>query len=399
MKTVLRSLLLAFALFAGALLPSGPAWATCGDGASTCFWIPGGGAANWSATTNWSATSGGASCTCTPATGDSVTIDANSGTNGSTINANISLANFDASAASTLTLTHNTAITLTITSNTFKFGTNLTYTPASTTSLVKFTSTSGTTAITSNAKRFGAVTLDGVAGTFQPQDNFRADAVTGCVLTLTNGTFDAATVGTINVTAQLFNTANTNTRALKLGSGTWTLSGVGSVWNISSTTTTGLTYTQGTAGIVISGNSGSTSTATFLGAGLTYTSVSVTGGNGNPAVLFQGTGNTIATFSITAPAFVQVNTGQTLNITNAFTLNGASGTSVVHLESGSTSGGTGTISVTSGSPTFSFAAIRGMTFTGGATFTATNSFDLGGNVGIAITAPVTGTGGGHVIGG
>jgi hypothetical protein len=39
-----------------------------------------------------------------------------------------------------------------------------------------------------------------------------------------------------------------------------------------------------------------------------------------------------------------------------------------------------------------------MTFSGGATFNATNSFDLKGNSGITITGP-SGSGGGRIIGG
>jgi hypothetical protein len=50
--------------------------------------------------------------------------------------------------------------------------------------------------------------------------------------------------------------------------------------------------------------------------------------------------------------------------------------------------------------TFTWCAFRDMAFSGGGTFSATNSFDLGENSGITITGPVVGgSSGGRVIGG
>src|SRR6266566_589481 len=56
---------------------TGDASATCGAGNGSCFWIAGTG--SFSSTSHWSASSGGASCTCTPASTDTVTFDASSG--------------------------------------------------------------------------------------------------------------------------------------------------------------------------------------------------------------------------------------------------------------------------------------------------------------------------------
>jgi hypothetical protein len=67
-----------------------------------------------------------------------------------------------------------------------------------------------------------------------------------------------------------------------------------------------------------------------------------------------------------------------------------------------TAGGSSTISIASGTYNFPYAFIRGINVQGGATFTATNSVDLGNNTGwSSITNPSNGGGGGviGVIGG
>lgn len=209
------------------------------------------------------------------------------------------------------------------------------------------------------------------------------------------GTLDFATNNPAVTLTTAMSITGAGTRTLNMGSGTWTLSGAASVWNVSATTTTGLVFNKGTANIVLSGNNSSTNTVNFLGGGLNYNTVSVTGGNSNPAVLFQGTGNGFTSIAATAPAFLQFNTGQTHNI-SSFTLSGTSGTNVIHIESGTTTGATATISMNSAS-TLDWGAMRGITCVG-ATLTATNTFNLGGITTCSITAPTSG-GGGHIIGG
>lgn len=55
----------------------GNAAAACGSGASQCYWI--GGTGSTTQTAHWSASSGGATCGCTPAASDDVNFDAASG--------------------------------------------------------------------------------------------------------------------------------------------------------------------------------------------------------------------------------------------------------------------------------------------------------------------------------
>ena len=79
-----------------------------------------------------------------------------------------------------------------------------------------------------------------------------------------------------------------------MGSGTWTLSGTGTVWNIS--TTTGLTFNKNTANIVLSDTS--TTARTFAGNGLTYNNLTIGGATGTSTLTITGT-NTFDTLAST----------------------------------------------------------------------------------------------------
>ena len=133
----------------------------------------------------------------------------------------------------------------------WKFGTGVT--SSSTDGLITFAKR-GTQTITNNGITFGCpVAIDSVTGTVQLADALSIGSTK--TLTLTSGTFDAVSY---NVTTGLF-ANNATTPTLKLGSGTWTLSGTGTVWNISSAPT----FYKGTANITLSDTS--TSARTFTG--------------------------------------------------------------------------------------------------------------------------------------
>jgi hypothetical protein len=225
------------------------------------------------------------------------------------------------------------------------------------------------------------------------------------VQNITMGACTASTTGCVldfsannnNVQVQQFNCTGTGTRRLNMGNGTWTLTGGGltTVWDCA--TTTNLTFNANGSTLAFSATGASTN-RTWNTGGLTYNSVTVA--EGTPARQFTvfGSGVTVATLAITGPITFNINGGHTLNVTNAFSLAGTPGTGGFLLKSSSTT--TATISVPSGSVSFSWLAINAIAFTGGATFTATNSFDLNGNTGISISGtPTSGGGGGKIIGG
>ena len=132
----------------------------------------------------------------------------------------------------------------------------------------------GTQTITSNGANLGfAITIDSVSGVTQLADAIGLSGATYRILTLTSGTFDAVSY---NVTAVAFTASGSTLRTLKMGSGTWTLSGTASIWNM--TTTSNLNFYKGTANIVLSDTS--TSARTFAGGSLSYNKLTIGGATG-----------------------------------------------------------------------------------------------------------------------
>jgi hypothetical protein len=138
----------------------------------------------------------------------------------------------------------------------------------------------GTQTLTSNGVTFNhSITVDNFSGTVQ-----LADALTLASnrrLVLTSGTFDAVTY---NVTTGLFDTVNSNVRTLRMGSGTWTISGTGLVWL--ATTTTNLTFFKGTANIVLSDTSATA--RDFRGGSLSYNTLTIGGATGTSTLTITG---------------------------------------------------------------------------------------------------------------
>jgi hypothetical protein len=96
-------------------------------------------------------------------------------------------------------------------------------------------------------------------------------------LSLTHGTFNA---NNYNVTITTFDSDASSTRTLTMGSGLWTVSGIGTVWSI--TLATGLTFNKDTANILLS--SGLTSTVSFASGPLTYNKLTIGGGASSSTV-------------------------------------------------------------------------------------------------------------------
>lgn len=209
------------------------------------------------------------------------------------------------------------------------------------------------------------------------------------------GTLDFATNNPNITITNSFSNNGAGTRTLNLGSGTFTVSSTaGSVWDFFGSS---LTLNAGTSTIAFTGTVPINGLTIQLGStGIVYATMTFAAVTNGFTTFLQATGTaTIGTLILASPRDFTFSSGQTLAITNAFTWAGGSSTP---FSISSTSGGAvSTISVATGSPTMSWASLRLMAFTGGATFTATNSSDLGGNTGITITAPSAGGGGAGVI--
>jgi hypothetical protein len=265
---------------------------------ATRYWVLGAGTWDTTTTTNWSATSGGTGGASAPLLTDDVIIDTSSGTGTITCTAGV---------CNNLTVTASQAIILGAASSTLGVYGNLSFPSggsfsASTNALtLTFRATSTGKTITTNGKAIRRVVFNGVGGGWVLQDDL-STALVNSITTLSAGSFNA---NNFNVTLAAFDSSNSTTRTLTMGSGTWTLTDVGTPWNLA--TTTNLTFNAGTSTIALSDTS--TSSKTFAGGGQTYYNLSITGATGIAAYIFTGanTFNSIAdsktvAYTITLPS-------------------------------------------------------------------------------------------------
>ena len=358
------------------------------------FWVGGGSANTWAATanTNWATTSGGSNNASVPGSSDVAIFDSNSGSSNSVIGANITVTGLecDGNALGTGTyagtITHNTAVTLTINTgaaSSLRFTAGMTYTPASTSALVTFTNTTGTASLKSAGKSFFAITQNGAGGTVQQVDDLLVNAGQNAVLTITTGIWDCNSHA---LTANILTNNSGSTRSLLLGTG---LSVGGNVTSgttiLTHSNTTGLTFTKNSANITVLTPSGTTIGWTFAGGGLTYNGITINQSNTGSILSFTGA-NTFSSFSSSPGWTHQFPNGSTTTISSAFTLTGTQARPIV-LQTSSGSNTT-TLSVASGTCTLAWGALGALVGSGGATFTATNVFDLGSNTGWSITPPM-----------
>ena len=160
------------------------------------------------------------------------------------------------------------------------------------------TVTSGATAISGGTLSIGSGSL---IGTQVLGSNTLTQ--TGGTITATTGSVEAATF-----------TSTTGTRAINMGSGTWTVTGTGTVWSVASA---GLTMDSGTSKIVLSDNT--TSAKTFAGGGVAYYNLQI-----GPT----GTSNAIATYTITGANTFAGTISSTKTVASTITLPASTTTTV-----------------------------------------------------------------------
>jgi hypothetical protein len=270
---------------------------------------------NWNAN-GWAATSGGTpSLANFPLPQDTVQIGTGAGlTAGNTITINgdfnLPIINFSARA---------TAMTLAFgTTNPVAYG-NVTLSSSVTlsgTGSLTF-SKRGTQTITSAGRAF---TTSLVINTTTTSTVQLADALLATnTLTVTRGTFDA---GTSSVTATTFASSNTNVRSVKMGTGSWTLTGTGTVWDI--TDPTNMVFEKGTSSITMT--SVGTTARAFYSNGIRYGAVVIGGTTGTSPTTFYGSLNTFDDMSTTKTvAYTVTFEADKISQFKKFSLTGASG--------------------------------------------------------------------------
>lgn len=211
-----------------------------------------------------------------------------------------------------------------------------------------------------------------------------ADAVTntsasgiGCTAgTLNDGNFNIA-INSSSTAFQLFFTPLNSTKVFHKGTGTYTLSGAG-IWNVIAGSTTNLTFTD--SGLIKETNN-SSSTKSFSPGGLTYNNFwNATAGTG---VINMNTGANNSTwndFKIDAGRTQQFGAATTTTF-STLTAVGTVG-NVITLQS-STAASHNLVSSSGTSVNCDYMTITN-SHASGATFTATNSTDGGGNTGWVI---------------
>ena len=391
------------------------------------YWV--GGTGNWSDTTHWSLTSGGAGSAGIPGVADNACFDSAS-TGTATMDQAFTILSLDFSGTSgggncagasgskfVGTFVQNN-FNLTITGSVLKFActtppaspaasctSGMTYTQASPRPLIIGPAT--TTTITTANLLMGAVTFGVVTtgiGTATLADNFNTR--TDATITHLYGTIDAAT-NNVNVSTPELIGNNANTRTLNCGTGTWTFtapSGGGAYLDFTVTSALALNCASSTFAIIGSNNffHAITLNAPLSGTGwgtFAFTGVSSTSGQNN--INFVAAANiTLAGLTATGSLNISFVHGKTITLTNAPVFTGTAAKPILIYTDNPNTNPAGFTFSTTGTPTHSqWVAYQCTIFSGGVTFVSDNSFDLGCNSGFTINVPTTGGGGGHIIGG
>lgn len=212
------------------------------------------------------------------------------------------------------------------------------------------------------------------------------------------GTLDFATNNnniTFSAGGQSFVNTGSGVRTLNMGSGTWTFQGQSVYFDQSGATN--LTFNGSSATLAFTGTGGSTGRRIYLG-NRTYGTITIAASSA-PLELTGG-GSTIGTLTISPGSVISFGNNSTINVTNLTNIVGSSTTPTVFLTNNATFGRF-TIS-SANNFTGSWLVLSSGIFSGGGTFSATNSLDAGSNSGITISPPSGGGGGGagnKVIGG
>ena len=326
------------------------------------YWVGGAGTWNTSSTTNWSASSGGASGASVPTATDSVFFDQ----------------------ATTYTVTCTGALTcldITVSAGTVTFatGTTPTFAISGSMSLVAATVWSATGAITFNATATGkTITTNGVSISANVTFNGVGGGWTlGSALTTTgsvvfnNGTFNT---GNFACSSNSW-LSSTGTKTLNLGSSTITLSSTTSGFSFGTTT-----INAGTSTITLTGDGGSCSAG-----GQTLNNVSFTStGTADISI----TSFTCVNLTIQAPTLgvKKVICNGTLTITGTFTANSGSYTARTFFVSFNTGSNR---TLTAATVAIAYCDFQDITGAGAGSWTGTSIGNCYGNTGITFTAAKT----------
>lgn len=343
------------------------------------YWVGGGSSSNWDATTptNWGTASNTQDDASVPSATDDVIFNGvGTGASNSTLSANIEIKSFTGVGYAN-TLTHNASVTLTINGNggtVMDIGATTLYAKGSlTTSIVKFTSTSGTSDVNTRFSAFPTVIMDGVGGTLRFANHGYFTH-----FQLVNGTFST---NNFNPVIGTLESSNANVRSIILGTSTITMDGVGDIWDTS--TTTNLTFTPNTSVIQVTNNT--VTLKTFKGGGLTFSTVNF--GGDNVVLTGDNTFNVFGLSNAECTIGLKITSGSTQTFTSMV---GSGGGGDVAILLSTTAGVPHTLVCAQGA-SIDYTSIKDSTATGVSVFYAgANSTNVSGNTGWVFAAPSAG---------
>ncbi len=374
------------------------------------YWI--GGSGNWNSPTHWSTTSGGATACIIPNSLSNVHFDENSFSSNAqtvTINVNAYCKNMNWSALT------QTSVQMSGSSDLHIYGSltmKNTMIISNYTGALYFEGTNAGNTITSAGKAFTSlVNFNGNGGEWTLQDAF----VTTGDITLNYGTL---ITNNKNLTCNTFNSNNSNVRGLTLGSSMvtltyasyWTWNTGGSNFALDAgTSMIKMTAPSSSLGLLAGANDvlydvlfQQNTSIGYIQGGLSFhniifngTAGTISANNGTSfhKVFFNGDGNLnnnavydSLIFSEGKTYTLEYNKTQTIN--TYFKVDGSCGQNII-LKSNSV-GTQATINKAVGAVILNYVSLKDVNFTGGATFTANNTTDLGNTTGITInlSAPV-----------
>lgn len=268
--------------------------------------------------------------------------------------------------------------------------------PGSTVSCTSFTNSSGTYTAAGTTTLTGALSVSG--GTM---DATGQTITGGTTAAISGGTFNCGTlvlsstytqtaggtttIGSGGVSCTSVNISSSNARTINMGSGTWTLSTTGTVWDAS--TTTNLTLNANTSIIEITN---ATATGkTFAGGGATYSGIKLTGDN----ITISGSNTFSGTFNLNNAGLtngLKITAGTTQTLTassNCFINNGSAGNLTKLLSS--SAGSAATLTAPNQSQiSVDYMSIKDSTVTqSGVWYAGANSTNVSGNTRWNFTVP------------
>lgn len=334
---------------------------------SARFWVGGSGAWNSSTTTHWSNTSGGAGGFSVPTASDSVRFDGNSG---GAINVSFS---GNALACASFNATGYNGLFSAVPNSNLSVSGNINLSGQTMPANLTVVDIGSPSTVTSGGGSFGGTFECGTASVTL------ADAFTCGSLVIASGSLGNFNANNKDVTTSKVQSVF-GPNVITMGSGTWTLTGPGTVW----TAFSGDLISSGTSTIKITDVS--SALKQFSGQSLSYHNIWLTGA-GTGAYSIVGS-NTFADFKVdTPPDTVTFDAGGTTTITT-FTVNGAPG-QLVTLQS-ATPGSPWNLSCPSGAVSCNYLSLKDSHASGGAKFRASNSVDAGGNTGWVFQPPNSG---------